>query len=65
MVEDILRKIEIGVLLLMMVLTAAMAGFAFAVKTQEAIIFTLGWMIFVGVWVTNMLLLKIYRRVRV
>ncbi len=64
MAEEIMRKIELGVLFLMMLLTAAMAGFAFAVKTQDAVMFTLGWMIFVGVWVTNIILVKIYRRVR-
>jgi hypothetical protein len=62
--ENIINKVEMAVLFLMMLLTAAMAGFAFAAKTQEATIFTLGWMIFVGVLIANMLLFKIYRGVK-
>jgi len=64
MVEATIDKIELAVLFLMMILTAAMAGFAFAAKTQESIMFTLGWMIFVGIVVANMLMFKIYREVK-
>ncbi len=64
MVKEAMKKIETAVMLLVLLVTAAMAGFAFAARTEQSIVFTVSWLTFAGILLADMLLFKIYEEVK-
>ena len=64
MVKETMRRIELAVMLLVLLVTAAMAGLAFATRTQQSLMFTVSWLTFAGILLADMLLFKIYEEVK-